>query len=74
MSNVRPLASPPKLPADTSAHLRALADRVDRGEVTALVIAMVDGGSYEFLMPSPLSKSLELATLLQHRCINKFTE
>ena len=61
----------PKAPADLSAHLRSVADAVDRGEVTAVVIATL-GKEYEFHHGGSLSKCLELATLLQWRCLERF--
>lgn len=61
-----------KLPADTAAALRLLADQIDSGLVTSIVIAAVAGDTYEFHMPSSLHDSLVLASLLQTRCLEGF--
>jgi len=65
-----PKSSP--LPPDFPAVLRALADRVERGEIAAFVGAFSDGERFEFLYPSSLNNSLLLASLLQGRTVAKF--
>jgi len=63
-----------KLPVDLPGQLRALADRIEAGEVTAFVAAMAANGNYEFLFASPDTDNLVLASLLQARCIERFRE
>lgn len=72
MTNLVRLDVGPKAPADLSRNLRDIADAIDRGEVTALVAGLVYNGGYEFVYGASYSACLELATLLQHRCIEKF--
>lgn len=68
---LRVLEVGPKAPSDLSAHLRSVADAVDRGEIVAAVLATM-GKEYEFHYGGSLSQCLELATLLQHRCAERF--
>ncbi|HEU4344770.1 MAG TPA: hypothetical protein VFU31_24745 [Candidatus Binatia bacterium] len=64
----------PKAPADLSAQLREIADAVDRGEVTALVAAMTRGKEFSFVYGASIRDGLELATLLQHRSVERYKE
>lgn len=66
------LKPPSPLPPDLPAQLRALADRVETGLVTEMVIGWVERGDYSFLWPSSLNDSLILATLLQATAIDKY--
>lgn len=70
--NIVPLNAGPKPPSDLARQLRDIADAVERGEVVDLVAAYMQTGAYEFLYGTSLSTGLELATLLQHRCIERF--
>lgn len=71
--NVVPIVSRKSspLPADFPGILRALADRIESGEVTQFV-GLAVSEEYEFLFPSSLHESLVLASLLQHRAAAKF--
>ncbi len=71
MSNVFAVKPPSRLPADCAKVLREIADRMDRGEVTEFVAAMVSSEYYEFVYPSSPSDSLLLSTLLQAQCLDK---
>ena len=62
------------LPDDTASQLRDLAERVEKGEITELVIALVSDDVFEFLFPSSLTESLVLANLLHQKCIDRFRE
>jgi hypothetical protein len=72
MADLIALNAGPKAPSGLSAELRSLADAIDRGEVTSVVAAYVNGGHFDFVYGASLSSGLELATLLQHRCIERF--
>lgn len=74
MSNLVALNAGPRAPADLPEKLRALADAVERGECTAAVAASVKGGSFEFIYGASIRDSLELATILQARCIERYRE
>jgi len=71
MSNITVLKQSNPMPDDFPSMLRALADRVERGEITSFVGAW-SSENYEFLFPSSLSDSLVLATLLQRVAVDKF--
>lgn len=53
------------LPPDLPARLRRMADDVEAGLVTAMVVAYVYEGRYEFLWPSSRADSV-LLTALAH--------
>jgi hypothetical protein len=61
-----------KAPANLSADLRALADAVDRGEITDLTAAYIQNDTYSMLYASSNRTCLELATLLRRSCEDKF--
>ena len=61
-----------KAPDNLAADLRKIADAVDRGEITAMVAAFVEKGEYSFHYAASISSGLELATLLQHRCLERY--
>lgn len=64
----------PKAPPDLSREVREIADAIDRGEVTALVAALVRGSEFSFVHGASIRDCLELATLLQARCIERYRE
>lgn len=64
--NVIPIGTKNLLPADLPAQLRALAERIERGEINSMVVAYSDD-SYRFLWSSSLADSLIL-TALAHAC------
>jgi hypothetical protein len=72
MSNIVLLDAGPKAPSDLSRQLRDIADAVDRGEVTGLVAGYFSGNEFEFLYGASIRGCLELATILQYRCIRKY--
>ena len=74
MSNLVVLDSRPKAPKDLAAELRKAADAVDRGEITALVAAYKEGTEFVFIYGASIRDCLEFATILQHRCIERYRE
>lgn len=74
MTNLVRLNVGPRAPSDLSAQLREIADAIDRGEVTALVASMVRGNEFSFVYGASIRDSLELATILQSRCIERYRE
>ena len=74
MTNLVLLDVGPRAPSGLSAQLREVADAVDRGEVTALVAGMVRGNEFSFVYGASIRASLELATILQARCIDRYKE
>ena len=72
MSNITTLKTLPLLPADLPRRLREMADDVESGRVTAMVVAYVFDGSYEYLWPSSLNDSLIISTLAQARAIDRY--
>lgn len=72
MTNLVKLNAGPKAPDDLSRILRELADAVDCGEITSLVAGYVKGEKYEFQHSASVKDGLELATLLQYRCIKRY--
>lgn len=69
--NIVPLVQPRKPASDLSQRLRELADLVDSGDVTDVILARVQGGSYEFLYAASLVDALVMSTLLQSNCVNR---
>lgn len=65
------LRPPPALPADLPARLREMADDVEAGRVTAMVVAYVYDGHYEFLWPSSKLDSMTLTTLAHQAAIDR---
>ena len=72
MADLIRLNAGPRAPADLSKQLRDLADAIDRGEITALVAAMVRGQEFEFVYGASIRDGMELATLLQARSIERY--
>lgn len=62
----------PKAPADLSRQLREIADAIDRGEITALVAGLVRTSGYDFVYGASYRDCLELAALLQYRCLRRY--
>jgi hypothetical protein len=71
MSNITKLAPLPALPPDLPGRLRQLADDVEAGRVTAMVVAYVCDDCYEFLWPSSLTESLTITTLAQASALDR---
>ena len=71
MSNVTTLKPLPQLPPDLPDRLRELADDVEAGRVTSMVVAYVLDGGYAFMWPSSLVDSLTLATLAQASALER---
>ncbi len=59
------------LPKDLPAKLRELADWVEKGTITEMVVGYVEAGEYCFVWPSSLHDSLVLTSLLQQTAIDR---
>jgi hypothetical protein len=58
-------------PDDLSERLREMADEVDEGEITGMIVAYVHKGNYSFMFGTSLSESILLATLMQQESIDR---
>ena len=58
-------------PEDLSQRLRELADEVDKGYITGMVVAYVGDGEYSFVFGTSLSESIVLSTLLKQSSIDR---
>lgn len=74
MTNLVALKAGPKAPPDLADQFRRLADAIERGEVTAAVVACIKGGEFEFVYGASIRDCLELATIMQARCIERYRE
>ena len=72
MTNLISIDTGARAPDDLPEKLRALADAVERREVTALVAAYVRADSFEFLHSASVREGMELATLLHSRCLERY--
>lgn len=72
--NLVKLDAGPKAPSDLSRILRELADAVDRGEITALVAAYTQGTDFKIQHSASIREGLELATILQSRCLKRYEQ
>ena len=72
MGKITQLKQMSKLPADLPGRLRQMADDVEAGSVTAMVVGYVCDDKYEFMWPSSLIESLTIATLLQASALDRF--
>lgn len=61
-----------RAPPGLAAELHFLIDAIDRGEVTSMVIAYTHKNEYEFIHGASVKDALELATLLQYRCLKRY--
>ena len=71
MNKITALKPPPLLPPDLPGRLRQMAEDVEEGRVTAMVVGYVCDGCYEFLWPSSLTDSLTIATLAQASALDR---
>lgn len=58
------------LPADLPGILRAIADRIESGEITGFV-GLAVSEEYEYLWPMSLCDSVMLSSLLNHRALSR---
>lgn len=72
MTNLVRLDVGPKAPSDLSKQLREIADAIDRGEITALVAGLVRSNGYDFVYGASYKDCLEIASLLQYRCLKRY--
>lgn len=70
--HVVPFKPSSPIASDTSAVLRELADAVDCGDVTELIVCCIDRGEYSFKLFSSLTESLVLANLYLQWILHKF--
>jgi hypothetical protein len=54
-------------PTDLAVRLRELADAAEKGEITSMVAAYIEGDSYSFMWAASLEKAVVLTALLQQR-------
>ena len=71
MGAIHELKQPNPLPDDFPKLLRDLADSVERGNITGMVVAYSNSGEYKFCYPSNLHDSVVLAAMLQQNCIDR---
>lgn len=71
MGNVTALKTKPKLPDDLPEILRSLANEVESGAITDMVIGYVANGDYKFLWPSSLVDSLVLCDLAHSMALDR---
>ena len=58
-------------PSDLAARLRKMADDIDAGLLTDIVIASVTSGNYEFTYGASLLDCLVMSDLLHQSCIDR---
>lgn len=71
MSDIRKLEPLPALPPDLPVQLRQMAEDVESGRVTAMIVGYVRDDRYAFLWPSSLTESLTIATLAQASALDR---
>lgn len=71
MTDAPKLAAIKSAPSDLPAALRALADQVERGEVTEFVAAYTENGGYTFKYAASLHSCLVLAAMLYDNCLKR---
>jgi hypothetical protein len=71
MDKVVTLKTLPPLPPDLPARLREMADDVEAGRITAMIVGYVCDDCYEFLWPSSMTDSLTIATLAQASALDR---
>ncbi len=57
-------------PSDLSQRLREMADEVDNGQITGVIMGYVYEGDYNFLWGTSLSEAVVLAAMLQQLSID----
>lgn len=70
--NVKEVKFGKQPPAGLATTFRALADKIDRGDVVSAVAAYIDGDEYCFVLGASLTDELVMSTLLQTRVVDKF--
>jgi hypothetical protein len=60
-----------QVPDDLSKRLREMADEVDKGDITGMVVAYICDGDYSFIFGTSLSESIVLSTLLKQSSIDR---
>lgn len=58
-------------PADLADELRELADAVDIGDISGMIVAYVRNGEYLFTFATSLSEAVLLAALMQQQSIDR---
>lgn len=60
-----------KAPEGLSTTLRDLADRVDAGNVTDMVLSYVDNDHYEFVYAASKINCIVMSSMLQRECLDR---
>jgi hypothetical protein len=60
-----------QVPDDLSKRLREMADEVDKGYITGMIVAYIGDGDYSFIFGTSLSESILLAALMQQESIDR---
>ena len=68
---LKPPPAPPPLDPSIAATLRLLADGVESGAVSAVLVAVIRDNGIEFVHGATPFNGLVLADLLHHRCLKK---
>ncbi len=63
-----------RAPEGLSTTLRDLADRVDAGQVTDMVIAYVDADCYEFVYAASKINCIAMSSMLQRQCLDRMKQ
>lgn len=71
MTNITVIPTKQALPHDLPRMLRELAEGIERGTITEMVVVYVEDDNYRFMWPSGLHNSLVLTTLAQHSAIER---
>ena len=74
MSTVTVLKIPPRMPDDMPGLLRELADHIESGRITAMVVGFCRDDCYEFLWPSSIVDSFLISSMLQASALDKLRE
>lgn len=58
-------------PDDLSQRLREMADEVDNGDISGMVVAYIYKENYSFVFGTSMSESILLAALLQQQSLDR---
>lgn len=61
-------------PDDLSGELRQMADDVDSGDISGMIVAYIHKGNFSFVFGTSLANSVLLAALLQQQSIDRMRE
>lgn len=69
--NIKEVKFGKRAPEDLAQRLRELADEVDEGKITGMVVAYVHEDQYQFMFGASLSEAIVLTTLMQQTNIDR---